>query len=201
MNEFLIYLCLPPYLAQWYAHECTQVHYRDKAVCPRDIYQFPTPVVPIHGSQEADVIQMHLTKQPSDVPAAVPADATIAITIPSFPYKPVAYYNYMPESGLEHLADTIRYRFKVELFEDIHEARRKVPQSRIDLLINAWMIIVSRTMIPTSIRCSKSTKEGGMCIAKRPSRRKNKKIAISIGQFFDNHSFLFHVIPLYSISS
>lgn len=139
MNEFLIYLCLPPYLAQWYAHECTQLHYRDKAVCPREIYQFPTPVVPIHGSQEADVIQMHLTKQPSDVPAKAPADATIAIAIPSFPYKPVAYYNYMPQSGLEHLADTIRYRFKVELFEDIHEARRKVPQSRIDLLINAWM--------------------------------------------------------------
>ena len=49
------------------------------------------------------------------------------------------YYNYMPKSGLEHLEDTIRTRFKLELFEDIHEARRKVPQSRIDLLITAWM--------------------------------------------------------------
>ena len=35
MNDYLIYLCLPPYLAQWYAHECNQVHNRDKATCPR----------------------------------------------------------------------------------------------------------------------------------------------------------------------
>ncbi len=53
MNDYLIYLCLPPYLAQWYAHECNQVHNRDKATCPREIYRFPTPVVPVRGSQES----------------------------------------------------------------------------------------------------------------------------------------------------
>ena len=139
MNDYLIYLSLPAYLAQWYAHECMQIHNRDKAVCPREIYQFPTPVRPVRGSQESDVIQMHLAKQPSDVPAKAPEDATIAIVIPSFTGKPVEYYNYMPKSGLEHLEDTIRTRFKMELFEDIHEARRKTPQARIDLLVNAWM--------------------------------------------------------------
>ena len=55
MNQYLIYLCLPPYLAQWYAHECNQVHNRDKATCPREIYRFPTPVVPVRGSQESAV--------------------------------------------------------------------------------------------------------------------------------------------------
>ena len=45
----------------------------------------------------------------------------------------------MPQSGLEHLAETIRYCFKVKLFEDIYEARRKTPQARIDLLVTAWM--------------------------------------------------------------
>jgi len=55
MNEFLIYLSLPPYLAQWYANECTQIHNRDKDVCPREIYRFPTPVVPVRGSQESVV--------------------------------------------------------------------------------------------------------------------------------------------------
>ena len=139
MNEFLIYLSLPPYLAQWYAHECNQVHNRDKATCPREIYRFPTPVVPVRGSQESDVINMHLAKQPDAVPAKVPEDATIAIVIPSFTGKPVEYYNYVPQSGLDHLAETIRYRFKSELFEDIHEARRKTPQARIDLLVTAWM--------------------------------------------------------------
>ena len=69
MNEFLIYLSLPPYLAQWYANECTQIHNRDNAVCPREVYKFPTPVVPVRGSQESDVINMHLAKQPDAVPA------------------------------------------------------------------------------------------------------------------------------------
>ena len=139
MNEFLIYLSLPPYLAQWYANECTQIHNRDNAVCPRGVYKFPTPVVPVRGSQESDVINMHLAKQPDAIPAKVPEDATIAIVIPSFTGKPVEYYNYVPQSGLDHLAETIRYRFKSELFEDIHEARRKTPQARIDLLVTAWM--------------------------------------------------------------
>ncbi len=40
MNDYLIYLCLPPYLAQWYAHECNQVHNRDKATCPRESVDF-----------------------------------------------------------------------------------------------------------------------------------------------------------------
>ena len=101
MNEFLIYLSLPPYLAQWYANECTQIHNRDKATCPREIYRFPTPVVPVRGSQESDVINMHLAKQPDAVPAKVPEDATIAIVIPSFTGKPVEYYNYVPQSGLD----------------------------------------------------------------------------------------------------
>ena len=56
MNEFLIYLSLPPYLAQWYANECNQIHNRDNATCPREVYRFPTPVVPVRGSQESDVI-------------------------------------------------------------------------------------------------------------------------------------------------
>ncbi|MBR3650700.1 MAG: hypothetical protein IKN52_10650, partial [Victivallales bacterium] len=78
-------------------------------------------------------------KQPDLAPAPIPQDATIAIVIPSFPYKPVEYYNYVPRIGLEHLADTIRNRFQVELFDDIHEARRITPKTRIDLLVQAWM--------------------------------------------------------------
>lgn len=89
MNEFLIYLSLPPYLAQWYANECTQIHNRDKMTCPRDVYKFPTPAVPVRGSQESDVINMHLAKQPNAAPSPAPADATIAIVIPSFPDKPM----------------------------------------------------------------------------------------------------------------
>ena len=36
-------------ILEWDANECTQIHNRDKDVCPREIYRFPTPVVPVRG--------------------------------------------------------------------------------------------------------------------------------------------------------
>lgn len=140
MNAFLIYLALPPYLAQWYANECTRVHNRDNASCPHEVYRYPTPVVPVRNSAESGVIADWLDKQPKDaVPVLSHDDATIAIQIPSFPGMPVEYYNYFSPSAQKVLADTIQRRFQVALFNDIHKARAKNPATRIDLLINAWM--------------------------------------------------------------
>lgn len=140
MNAFFIYLALPPYLAQWYANECTKIHNRDNASCPHEVYRFPNPVIPVRGSAESGVIESWLDKQPKDaLPALAPDDATIAIQIPSFSGMPVEYYNYFSPSAKEVLVDTIRNRFQVALFSDIHKARAKNPAARIDLLINAWM--------------------------------------------------------------
>lgn len=140
MNTFLIHLALPPYLAQWYANECTRIHHRDCASCPHEVYRYPTPVVPVRRSAESDLLEQWLDKQPKDaVPVLAPDDATIAIQIPSFPGMPVEFYNYLPPSAQELLIDTIRNRFQLALFTDIHRARAKNPATRIDLLINAWM--------------------------------------------------------------
>lgn len=140
MNSFLIKLALPPYLAQWYANECTRIHYRDQSTCPHEIYRYPTPVVPVRNSAESDVLETWLDKQPKNaVPTLAPDDATIAIQIPSFPNKPVDYYNYLSDAATKLLIDTIRTRFQLAVFNDIHKARSKNPAARIDLLINAWM--------------------------------------------------------------
>lgn len=94
----------------------------------------------MRNSAESGVIFDWLDKQPKDaLPDVAPDDATIAIRIPSFPGMPVEFYNYLSPSAKEVLIDTIRNRFQVALFNDIHKARAKNPAARIDLLINAWM--------------------------------------------------------------
>jgi len=139
MTNFLIYLSLPPYLAQWYANECTQIHNRDNATCPHEVYRFPNPIKPVQGSQESRIIEDHLLKQPTDKPEPVPADATLAIELLNYPGKPVEYYNYLTPSSLDYLASTIYQRFKEKFFDYMLAARVKTPKARIDLLINVFM--------------------------------------------------------------
>lgn len=140
MNTVLIYLALPPYLAQWYANECTRIHHRDESTCPHEIYRFPEPVQPVRNSAESDILESWLDKQPKNaLPPMASHDDTLAIQIPSFPGKPVDYYNYLSPEATKLLIETIRNRFQVALFTDIHKARAKNPGTRIDLLINAWM--------------------------------------------------------------
>lgn len=137
--NYLIYLTMPTYLAQWYANECTQVHNRDKAVCPHEVYRFPDPIKPVELSQESRIIHDNLLKQPSDRPEPIPADATLAVVIPSFPNMPVDYYNYLTPSARELLVSTIYQRFQREFFSYMLNARVRNPRSRIDLLINTFM--------------------------------------------------------------
>lgn len=139
-NTFLIYLKLPVYLAQWYANECTRIHHRDESTCPHEIYRFPEPVRPVRNSVESNILQRWLDKQPAGaLPVLAADDDTIAIQIPSFPCKPVEFYNYLPPRAADVLADTIRNRFQVALFNDIHKSRNENPGARIDMLLDAWM--------------------------------------------------------------
>ena len=57
MNERIcLYLTLPPYLAQWYAHECREIEYRDKDIAPADTYNPLDPItIPARKSYLADV--------------------------------------------------------------------------------------------------------------------------------------------------
>lgn len=140
MNEILLYLAMPPYLAQWYANECTRIHHRNEASCPHEVYRFPDPVKPVRNSAESDVLEAWLDKQPKEaLPVAPSSDDTLAIQLLSYPDKPVEFYNYLPPTARKLLVETIRTRFQVALFGDIHKSRSKNPGARIDLLVEAWM--------------------------------------------------------------
>ena len=81
MSAICVYLSLPPYLAQWYAHTCRKVHHREDDICPNQPIPLLTPVEPIRGSYESQVLHRVLQKQPTDKPEDIPADATLALAI------------------------------------------------------------------------------------------------------------------------
>ena len=62
MSAICVYLSLPPYLAQWYAHTCRKVHHREDDICPNQPIPLLTPVEPIRGSYESQVLHRVLQK-------------------------------------------------------------------------------------------------------------------------------------------
>ena len=137
MNERIcLYLTLPPYLAQWYAHECLEIEYKDKEIVPADTYQPLAPVTIPRGSQESRILQCFLKKKPQQF-VKEPEDANIALVIPYFHNKDPFYYNYLGKYGREKLIDAIRTRFQLQLWEELHTFKNAL--SRQDNAIFAFM--------------------------------------------------------------
>ena len=97
MSAFCIYLSLPPYLAEWYAHTCREHKFATSDYCPTDPITPLTPVEPIRGSYESLVLQQWLTKQPAAIPEPIPEDANLAIEIPYFKDKDHAHTTTSPK--------------------------------------------------------------------------------------------------------
>ena len=66
MSAICVYLSLPPYLAQWYAHTCRKQRHREDDICPNQPIPLLTPVEPIRGSYESQVLHRVLQKQPAE---------------------------------------------------------------------------------------------------------------------------------------
>ncbi len=135
-DRICIYLTLPNYLAQWYAHECRQIQHREDDIVPHLVYKPLEPVVIPRGSQECRVLQYFLQKQPSHI-VSEPDDANLAIIIPYFRDKNPLYYNYLGQHGRQKLADTIRNRFLLNLWDELHSFPHAL--SRQDNAIYAFM--------------------------------------------------------------
>ena len=120
MSAFCIYLTLPPYLAEWYAHTCRQHKYALADYCPTEPIAPLTPVELIRGSYESLVLQQWLTKQPNPTPEPIPEDANLAIEIPYFKDKDPRYYNYLTKTAKSHLAKAIANSFRIQLWEELH---------------------------------------------------------------------------------
>ncbi len=132
----LLHLSLPTYLAQWYAHECRREAIPDADSYTPVPYHYPDPVLPIRGSAESAILALYLTKQP-DNPAPPSPDATIALLLPSFRNRDTRIYSYLPPAAVILLADTIRTRFQIALWRDIHTLNTAF--TRKDLALSAWM--------------------------------------------------------------
>lgn len=137
MSGFCVYLCLPEYLAQWYAYTCHEHHFIMEDVCPANPYDPMIPVEPIKGSYESKVLQKNLRKQPTAVPEPRPEGATLALAIPYYKDKNPHTYNYLGKHARKELEDAIRNAFDVCLWEELHLF--KVRLTRQDQTIYTFM--------------------------------------------------------------
>lgn len=135
-DKICLYLVLPNYLAQWYAHECREIEFRDQDIVPSDTYEPLAPVTIPKGSQESRILQLFLRKKPERY-VKEPENANIAIVIPYFYGKDPTYYNYLGKHGREKLTDAIRTRFQVKVWEELHTFKNAL--SRQDNAIFAFM--------------------------------------------------------------
>ena len=120
MSEFIIYLKLDPYLAQWLTHE-----YGGNAV------EFPK------NSAENDILELGLTVPPFLAAPNEPGENKVPIRIPWFKNKNVRFNNYLSHKSRRALAHCIRTRFVIALWTDLYKfgyiGRRKQD------LIYVWM--------------------------------------------------------------
>ena len=122
--RFTVFITLEPYLAQWLTHESGG----------------STPITIKRGSAEADLLEMFLSKQPTDPdyrPQLRPLPGQVEILLPAFKHKDTRIYNYLPPRGEISLHACIRNRFKVMLWKELHTIGNVV--QRTDMAISDWM--------------------------------------------------------------
>lgn len=137
MTSNYLYLTLPDYLAQWYAHECLRNQQAESDTFSVPVYRYPQPIAPLRGSIESEILKAHLTKQPEATPTDFKDGANFVLAIPSFRNRDPQIYNYLSPEARKFLYDTMRTRFQVSLWQDIHNLQTAF--TRKDLAIQAWM--------------------------------------------------------------
>jgi len=146
MSEYCIYVSLPPYLAQWYAHHCREHHFINSGVTCENAWSLDEPIVPIKDSYVSLVLKHYLCRQPSpeqvkkDDAARKPraTDIKMAIALPYFKEKDPRVYNYIGPRVERILQDAIRESFKIDLWEELYEFE-KIEDFQIDELIYGYM--------------------------------------------------------------
>ena len=103
MSDYIIYLRLDPYLAQWLKHEHGEP------------VEFPK------NSTENDVLELGLIQKPLLAFVPGPGENRVAIALPFFKNKDVRKCHYLPASGRRSLARCIRSRFVIALWNDLYK--------------------------------------------------------------------------------
>ena len=101
MSQFVIYIKLEKYLAEWLTHS------------------LGNPVVFPTGSNENAVIRTFIQKLPKETLPDAPLEGDTAICIPDSKAKPPSSYNYMGEKGKKALHEAIMDLFIQNLWNDL----------------------------------------------------------------------------------
>ena len=112
---------LEPFLAQWFIHDSGGTQ----------------PVVLRKNSVERRILATYLLKLPPGARPNIKENSNVEIVLPEYKAKPPKNYNYLSRQGLDILKRTIRDRFVIELWTDLH--RHGYIGRRRDELIYAWM--------------------------------------------------------------
>jgi len=146
MSEYCIYVSLPPYLAQWYAHHCREHHFINSGVTYNNAWSLTEPIVPIKDSYVSLLLKHYLSRQPTPDQEkkdnaerkTKSTDIQIAIALPYFKEKDPRVYNYIGPKTEKLIIDAIREAFKIDLWEELYEFD-KMEFCRIDELIYGYM--------------------------------------------------------------
>lgn len=101
-ERLIIHLALDPYLAQWLTYKYDGL-----------VVEFP------RNSAENDILEMYLTKKPIFASNNSPGINRVPILVPWFKNKNIRYNNFLPASSRRVLANCIRKRFVIELWNDL----------------------------------------------------------------------------------
>ncbi len=96
--------------------------------------------MPVHltrGSVESKILEVYPAHRPEDKLPDTPGEGKLAIAIPSFRNRPPEVFNYLPQRAVSSLLATIRNRFDIQLWNDLHHFGKIT--KRQDELIYAWM--------------------------------------------------------------
>jgi len=145
MSEYTVYLHLPKYLAEWYAHHCREHHFMNNGVTYQNNWTLDEPIVPIKDSYESLVLKHYIGRQPSveqqkkdEEHYVAPNDVRVAIALPYYKEKDPRTYNYLGPKAEAMLVKAIRDAFKIDLWEELYEFR-KMRQFRQDEHILCYM--------------------------------------------------------------
>ena len=118
MSQFVIYIKLEKYLAEWLTHS------------------LGNPVVFPTGSNENAVIRAFIQKLPEDKMPEVAIEGATAICIPDSKAKPPSSYNYMGVKGKKAVHEAIMDLFIQNLWNDL----RRIENSGVGVntRIAAW---------------------------------------------------------------
>ncbi len=113
MSEFLIYLKVPVYVAEWAIHSLGIDNDALEEKIRRDIIEFPK------DSVENRLIKKFLEKTPAGVSPEMKGDSNLGVRIPSYKLKDPRVYNYLNEASKKLLTDSLETLLLQNLWSEL----------------------------------------------------------------------------------